>query len=64
MADEGLDEVKVFRKIDTDTVDDEGEDDQLFADKQDVAAEAEIEEEGGIQGLPFLYQRHVLIMQF
>uniref|UniRef100_A0A914YZB1 dTCF n=1 Tax=Panagrolaimus superbus TaxID=310955 RepID=A0A914YZB1_9BILA len=50
MADEGLDEVKVFRKIDTDAVDDEGEDDQLFADKQDVAAEAEIEEETAIQG--------------
>uniref|UniRef100_A0A914Q293 dTCF n=1 Tax=Panagrolaimus davidi TaxID=227884 RepID=A0A914Q293_9BILA len=50
MADEGLDEVKVFRKVDTDTVDDDGEDDQLFADKQDVAAEAEIEEEDGIQG--------------
>lgn len=48
MADEGVDEVKVFRTTD-DAVDDDAAEDQLYADKQDVAAEAEIEEASTIQ---------------
>lgn len=50
MADDGIDEVKVFRTSDGDAVDDDGNDDQLYADKQDVAAEAEIDE--AIRGIP------------